>query len=269
MMKRNHTIQAITIGSFDGLHLAHQKLISQAEMVVVIERNSGYLTAGYKRSLYTDKPITFYHFEKIRALDPAQFVAKLKEDFPSLGKIIVGYDFHFGRDKHGDATLLQTLFEGEVSIVKEITWEGIPIHSKTIKALLKEGDIQTANALLGRAYRIDGRIIPGQGIGAKSLMPTLNIHTEQYQLPAEGVYATRTKVDGVWLPSVSFIGHRVSTDDSFAVETHIIGRDIGVVAGDLWIEFVARLRPNRKFDGLPALKQQIKEDIQKAREILS
>ena len=268
-MKRNHTIRSITIGSFDGLHLAHQKLISQAEMIVVIERNSGYLTAGHKRSLYTDKPITFYHLEKIRTLDPVQFVAKLKEDFPSLEKIIVGYDFHFGRDKHGDAALLQTLFEGEVSIVKEITWKGIPVHSKTIKALLKEGDIKTANALLGRAYRIDGRIIPGQGIGSESLVSTLNIHTKQYQLPAEGVYATRSKIDGVWLPSVSFVGHRVSTDGSFAVETHIIGEDIGIVTGDLWIEFMAQLRPNRKFDNLPALKQQIKEDIQKAREILS
>jgi len=268
-VKLNNTIQTLTIGSFDGLHLAHQKLISQAEMVVAIERNSGYLTAGYKRSLYTDKPITFYHFEKIRTLDPVQFVARLKEDFPSLKKIIIGYDFHFGRDKHGDAALLQTLFEGEVVIVEEITWEDIPIHSKTIKALLREGDIKTVNALLGRAYRIDGRIIPGQGIGAKSLVPTLNIHTEQYQLPLEGVYVTQTRVHGIWLPSVSFIGHRISTDGSFAVETHIIGKDIGVLKGDLWIEFVAWLRPNQKFDGLPSLKKQIKEDIQSAREMLS
>lgn len=267
-MKLHNTIQSITIGSFDGLHLAHQQLISQAEMIVVIERNSGYLTAGYKRSLYTDKPITFYHFEKIRALTPAAFVAKLKEDFPRLSKIIIGYDFHFGKDKSGDATHLKALFDGEVVIIEEITIQDTPIHSKTIKALLREGDIASANTLLGRRYRIDGQIIPGQGLGGKTLVPTLNLHIEQYQLPLEGVYVTRTQIAGIWLPSVSFIGHRVSTDGEFSIETHILGQDIGTVTGLLWVEFVAFLRHNRKFDGLPALKAQIEQDIQDARKVL-
>ncbi len=237
-------------------------------MIVAIERNSGYLTAGYKRSLYTDKPITFYHFEKIRALTPTAFVAKLKEDFPHLSKIIIGYDFHFGKDKSGDATHLKALFDGEVVIMNEITIEGTPIHSKTIKALLREGDIASANTLLGRRYRIDGTIIPGQGLGAKTLVPTLNLHIEQYQLPLEGVYATRTQIAGTWLPSVSFIGHRVSTDGAFSIETHILGHDIGIVTGALWIEFVAFLRQNRKFDGLPALKTQIEQDIQNTQKTL-
>jgi len=267
-VQRNNTIRSITIGSFDGIHLAHQKLISQAEMIVVIERNSGYLTPGYKRSFYADKPITFYYFNKIRTLNPAEFVARLREDFPKLEKIVIGYDFHFGRDKSGDATLLHTLFKGEVVIVEEISLKGIPVHSKTIKALLRKGDIETTNAMLDRPYRIDGEVIPGQGLGSQSLVPTLNIHPRHYQLPHEGVYATRTKVAGRWLPSVSFIGHRVSTDGSFAVETHIIGTNISILGGDLWIEFVAWLRPNRKFDGLPALKQQIDNDIQIARRIL-
>lgn len=267
-MKILNQIKSITIGSFDGLHLAHQQLIAQAEMIVVIERNSGYLTAGYKRSFYTDTPITFYHFDKIRALDPASFIAKLQEDFPQLEKIIIGYDFHFGRDKSGDATLLKQLFEGEVEIVEEIVLEGIPIHSKTIKALLREGNIPRVNALLGRAYRIDGKIITGQGLGSSSLVPTLNIRTMQYQLPREGVYATRTQIGGAWLPSVSFVGHRVSTDGTFAVETHIIGEDIGTPDGNIWIAFVSPVRPNQKFDTLAALKEQIKRDIQAAQKVL-
>jgi len=267
-LRYHNTIKSITIGSFDGLHLAHQQLISQAEMIVAIERNSGYLTPGYKRSLYTDTPIIFYHFDKIRRLDPAAFVAKLQEDFPQLRQIIIGYDFHFGRDKRGNAALLQTLFEGEVKIVEEITLDGIPIHSKTIKALLREGNIHSANALLGRAYRIDGEIISGQGLGATNLVPTLNIQTHPYQLPLEGVYATRTQIRGAWLPSVSFVGHRVSTDGSFAVETHIIGEDVGTLDGTVWVEFVSFIRPNQKFDSLPALKQQIEKDIQTAQKVL-
>jgi len=261
-------IRSITIGSFDGLHLGHQALISQAEMIVAIERNSGYLTPGYKRSLYTDKPITLYHFEKIKSLTPEAFVTKLHHDFPQLEQIIVGYDFHFGRDKSGDAAYMQQIAKTEVVIVEEVALEGIPVHSRTIRALLGEGDICLANRLLGRAYRIDGQVIHGQGLGSKALVPTLNLHIDHYQLPLEGVYATRTEIDGVWLPSVSFIGHRVSTDGRFAIETHILDHHINTQQQRVWITFEGFIRENRRFDSLQALKVQIREDIHWAREIL-
>jgi riboflavin kinase/FMN adenylyltransferase len=264
----DNPIRSITIGSFDGLHLAHQALIAQAEMLVVIERNGGYLTAGYKRSYYTDKPITLYHFDKIRSLSPEGFIAKLQRDFPHLEKIIVGYDFHFGNAKSGNAALLKALFDGEVIIVDEVSLDDIPVHSRTIKQLLREGDICLANRLLGRTYRIDGTVIQGQGLGATSLVPTLNLQVQHYQLPLEGVYATRTLIDGVWLPSVSFIGHRVTTDGSFAVETHILNQEISTPTGTVWVAFEGFIRENRKFDSLEALKTQINEDIHWAKEIL-
>jgi len=267
-LKISNAIRSITIGSFDGVHLAHQALISQAEMLVVIERNGGYLTAGYKRSYYTDKPITLYHFDKIKSLSPEGFIAKLQTDFPHLEKIIVGYDFHFGNAKSGNAALLKALFEGEVVIVDEVSLDGIPVHSRTIKQLLREGDICLANKLLGRNYRIDGTVIQGQGLGTTSLVPTLNLQVEHYQLPLEGVYATRTLIEGVWLPSVSFLGHRVTTDGSFAVETHILQQEITTPTTTVWIAFEGFIRENRKFDSLEALKTQINEDIHWAKEIL-
>jgi len=264
----NH-VRSITIGSFDGLHLAHQELIGQVDMIVAIERNGGYLTAGYKRSCYTDKPITFFHFSKIRTFTPKEFVSKLQEDFPQLQKIVIGYDFHFGKNKAGNAQLLRELFDGEVVIVDVVKVNGIAVHSRTIKALLREGDITAANTLLGRAYRIDGKVIRGQGIGGKSLVPTINLQVEHYQLPKEGVYATKTKIGDTWLPSVSFIGHRKSTDGSFAVETHIPDQDLGIIHGRIWIECVDFIRENRRFEDLDALKKQIKEDIQTAQRILT
>jgi len=267
-LKYTNNIKSIAIGSFDGIHIAHQKLIEQAEAIVIIERNGGYLTPGYKRSLYTSKVCCFYHFEKIKSLTPQEFVAKLKEDFPQLEKIVVGYDFAFGKEKAGDATHLDALFDGEVCIVKEVSCEGVSVHSRTIKAYLAEGNISMANSLLGRAYRIDGEIVKGQGLGKKELVPTLNLHVEEYQLPLEGVYATRTNINGEWLPSVSFLGHRVTTDGSFAVETHILDKNIGEVYGQVWLEFEVFIRENKKFNGLDILKQQIKEDINRAREIL-
>ena len=264
-MEYTNNIKAIAIGSFDGLHIAHKTLINEADAIVIIERNGGYLTPGYKRSLHTDRICCFYHFDKVKSLSPEAFVNKLKVDFPSLEKIVVGYDFHFGKGKAGNAEMLQALCDREVLVVDEVSIEGIPVHSRTVKAYLREGKVEMANKLLGRRYCIDGEVIAGQGLGKKELVPTLNLHVDHYQLPLEGVYATRTKIGEEWLNSVSFLGHRVTTDGSYAVETHVIDKDIGEVSGKVVIEFVAFMRGNQKFDGLDALKEQIEEDISQAR----
>ncbi len=267
-MSIENRVGSITIGSFDGLHLAHQELISLAEVVVVIERNSGYLTPGYKRTYYTDKPCAFYHFDKIKSLTPKAFIDKLQQDFPQLQKIVVGYDFHFGKGKKGNARTLRELFDGEVVIVDEVSLGGVPVHSRTIKACLREGDIDLANRLLGRNYMIDGVVIKGQGLGRKELVPTLNLKTDDYQLPLEGVYATKTRIGKEWYFSVSFLGHRVTTDGTYAVETHVMERDIGEVTGTVQIEFAALIRKNKKFESLDALREQIAIDINAAREVM-
>jgi riboflavin kinase/FMN adenylyltransferase len=268
-VKIESRVKSIAIGSFDGLHIAHQALIDRAEAVVVIERNGGYLTPGFKRSWYTHKPMYFYHFDKIRTLDPEAFVAKLEADFPALEKIVVGYDFSFGREKAGNSAVLTELFRKEVEIIAEISYEGVPVHSRTIKQYLIEGNIEMANSLLGRNYRIDGEVIRGQGLGERALVPTLNLKIRDYQLPQEGVYATKTLVDGEWFNSVSFLGHRVTTDGSFAVETHILERNLSqTLSGDIWIDFHAFIRSNQKFETLQALKRRIFEDMTIADQIL-
>ncbi len=267
-MQIHNDIKAIAIGSFDGLHIAHKTLIDKVDAIVIIERNGGYLTPGYKRSFYTDKVCCFYHFDKVKSLSPEAFVNKLKEDFPSLEKIVVGYDFHFGKGKAGNADMLQALCDREVLVVDEVSIEGIPVHSRTIKTYLREGNVVMANKLLGRKYTIDGEVITGQGLGKKELVPTLNLYVDHYQLPLEGVYATRTKIGDQWLNSVSFLGHRVTTDGSFAVETHILDEDIGMVHGKVWLEFVSFIRKNKKFDGLNDLRAQIQEDIVEAKKLM-
>jgi len=263
-----NNIKSIAIGSFDGIHIAHQTLIDKADALVIIERDGGYLTPGHKRAFFTDKVCCFYHFDVIKALTPEAFIEKLQTDFPKLETIVVGYDFSFGKDKAGNAQTLQALFSGKVEVVQEVSVEGVSVHSRTIKAYLREGNITMANKLLGRTYSIDGVVVSGQGLGKKELVPTLNLNVKAYQLPLEGVYATRTKVEGEWLPSVSFLGHRVTTDDSFAVETHILERDIGEVTGKVEMVFVDFIRANQKFESLEALKEKIAEDIQKAKEVL-
>jgi len=266
-MKLKNSIKSIAIGSFDGIHIAHQKLISQSEAVVIIEKNCASLTTGYKRTEYIDKPSFFYHFDYIKSLSAKEFVARLKEDFPKLEKIVVGYDFAFGYKKEGNTTLLQKLFSGKVVIVDEIKYNGISVHSCTIRKYITQGDIKMVNLLLNHNYKIDGTVIRGQGLGKKELVPTLNLKVYNYLLPKSGVYATKTLIDNQWLPSVSFFGHRVTTDGSFAIETHIIDRDIGVVEGDISLEFLSYIRGNQKFESLVALKKQIEDDIESSRKL--
>ena len=259
-------IRSIALGAFDGIHLAHQELIRRVDGVVIIERGNGRLTPGFVREQYIAKPTFFYHFDKIKDLSAKEFVAMLKVDFPSLEKIVVGYDFHFGKNKEGGTALLKELFHKEVDVVEEIMLDGISIHSRVIKETLEAGNIKVANKLLGRAYRICGTVIPGQGIGKKQLVPTINLKVQDYVLPKEGVYVTQTIIDGICYESVSFIGHRESTDGTFAVETHILDEDIQAVLERVEIVFLDFIRENRKFDDLDRLKKQIDLDIKAARQ---
>lgn len=261
-------IQSIAIGSFDGIHLAHKELSNKVDAMVIIERNGGYITPGYKRSLYTDKVCCFYHFDKIKSLTPQEFVDRLKEDFPSLNTIVVGYDFFFGKGKSGDVKVLSEICDREVVIVNEIKHNDISVHSRVIKQYIKDGNIEMVTELLGRNFIIDGTIIKGQGIGKKELLPTINLNVQDFELPKEGVYATRTNINSNWYDSVSFIGHRVSTDGSFAVETHILDEDIDDVGIVGQIEFIQYIRENKKFESLVDLKTAIMNDIEISKKVL-
>ncbi len=226
-MSISNGIKSIAIGSFDGIHFAHQKLIDMAEAVVVIEKNRANITHGYRRRDYIlNKKIFFYHFEIIKGLSPKEFIDRLKLDFPLLESIVVGYDFRFGYKKRGDVEVLKELFDGDVTIIDEVKIRGISIHSCIIKELINRGSIRAVNRFLSHRYRISGETIRGQGVGGERLVPTINLNIRDYTLPKSGVYITKTLIDNIWLDSLTFLGHRETTDGYFAVETHILNRDI-------------------------------------------
>lgn len=249
------------------MHLAHQELIKNADGVVVIERNCGSLTPGYKRYFYTSKPIFFYNFENICNLSALDFIKRLQNDFKELETIIVGYDFHFGKGKEENSNFLKKNFKN-VIVIDEVKKENISIHSTTIRAFLKKGDIKKANSLLGRTYIIKGEVIKGQGIGKKELFATINIKTQDYQLPLNGVYATFTLIDKKWYHSISFLGNRITTDGFFSIETHILDKEITLKEENIEIAFVDFIRENRKFNNLQELKTAISNDILQTKEIL-
>lgn len=264
-------IKALAIGKFDGLHKAHMGLINELGEgggIVVIDKNDSVLTPkGYREKLI-NIPFFYYNLGAIKELEGHSFIALLQKDFKNLQKIIVGYDFMFGKDRSFCAWDIGEMFEGECIVVPEIKSDGISVHSGVIKELLKHGDILKANMLLEREYEIWGEHITGQGLGKKALYPTINLHTGSFLLPAEGVYATKNIVEGKVYDSVSFIGHRVSTDRNFSVESYILAPFDGVVQGEVGIKFVKRIRENRRYTDLTLLKAQISEDIENAKTIL-
>lgn len=264
--------EAIALGGFDGMHLGHQELfkrLGKKGAIVVIENGYSTLTPDGLRERHTSYPILYLELEKIKHLEADAFIKLLRDHFPHLKKIVVGYDFHFGKDRKYSAKYLQEVCSAKVEIVDEVKIEGISVHSRHIRELIRKGDIKLANRLLGYNYTMIGEVERGQGIGAKELVATINIHTESFEIPKEGVYATLTRIDDEehFHPSVSFIGHRVTTDGSFAIESHVLDRKVECKER-AEISFVDLLRANRKFDTLDELKKQIQKDIKMAQKEL-
>lgn len=263
-------IDTIAIGSFDGIHLGHLRLFKELGAhgaLFVVDKDQANLTPGLKRSEYSKYPCMYYHFLKVKDFSGKEFVDLLKKEFKNLKKIVVGYDFFFGKDRSYSAKDLQELSGLEVVVVDEFIQDGKSVHSSLIRAFLSNGDVDKANRFLGREYSIIGEVISGQGLGREALYPTMNLKVRDYMLPLNGVYATRTRVGARIFDSVSFLGNRVSTDGNFSIETHILDKDIQNTP-EVEIFFVEYLRDNRKFSNLEELKSQITRDIDLAKERL-
>jgi riboflavin kinase/FMN adenylyltransferase len=256
---------AIAIGGFDGMHIGHQHLFAELGdngTIVVIETGYANLTPKQERENFSHYPIMYLELDDIRHLDGKEFIALLKTKFPALEKIVVGYDFHFGKNRKYSFEDLGTLFDGEVKVVEEVSLNGDSIHSHKIRAKIMIGDIKGANDFLGHNYTIKGALVAGQGIGKKELVATINIETTGYLTPKEGVYVTLTRIDDEehYHPSVSFVGHRVTTDGSFAIESHILDGEV-ICKQKARISFVSFIRDNKKFDSISELKKAINSDI--------
>ena len=265
------SITSIAIGGFDGMHLAHQELFRRLDEgggIVVIETGYANLTPKTNRAKYSSYPLFYYPLDDIKHLTPPQFVALLKEEFPKLEKIVVGFDFKFGVNASGSIAILKSLFTGVVEVVNEFFSGEIAVHSRVIRDFISTGNIPKANQFLGKNYTLSGVHIKGQGLGKKQFVPTINIECEDFLLPSEGIYATYSIVNGVKYPSVSFLGHRVSTDGKYAIETHILDVELEEVYPHIKIEFIKKIRENQKYEDMEQLKNQILDDIEVAKKIL-
>ena len=257
-------ITSIAIGGFDGMHLAHQELFKKLDKngaIVVIETGYANLTPKTYRAKYTSYPIFYYPLENIKYLSCVEFINLLKEEYPNLKKIVVGFDFKFGFNATGGVKDLKELFDGQVIIIDEYRYEGEAVHSKVIRDLLSKGEIKKASKFLNKNYTIEGSVIKGQGLGKKQFVPTINILCEDFLLPCEGVYASYTTINNIKYLSATFIGHRLTTDKKYSIETHIIDTNLDSKYSNIQIEFIDKIRDNKRFENFEDLKLQIAKDI--------
>lgn len=267
----NESIESIAIGKFDGMHLAHIELLKNlcknGAIICISDFKRHSLTPNNKKMLYTKYPMFAINLSKIKQQSGAEFVALLRQKLPNLQKIVVGYDFAFGKDRECVASDLAKMFPQTI-IIPECKISNIGVHSSLIREFITLGDMPMANMLLGRLYSISGSVISGQNIGSKMLYPTININAKGFVMSQNGVYASFTKIDSKIYKSVSFVGLRLSTDRHFSIESHILDLNLVLAHKHIEIYFAKKLRDNQKFDDLAMLKKQISNDINNAREIL-
>jgi riboflavin kinase / FMN adenylyltransferase len=264
-----NTITSLAIGGFDGMHSAHQELFKQLDSNgAILSIESGYATLTPKkyRQEYSKYPIYYYVLDEIKHLAGNKFIELLKKEYPKLKKIVVGFDFCFGKNRGYCIQELKDIFEGNVIVIEEYKIDNIPVHSRTIREYISNGDLKTANKLLNKEYKIYGTQIKGQGLGAKSFVPTINLNVEDFLLPQAGVYISKTILNDIEYNSITFLGHRVTTDGSYAIETHIFDENIINDDYEIQIKFFKKLRDNKKFDSFEELKEQILFDIKEAKE---
>jgi riboflavin kinase/FMN adenylyltransferase len=286
---------AVTIGNFDGTHAGHQRIFRR---VAEVSRER-----GWRPSVLTFDPhptrvvapakapklLTTLdeRFEPMRAagieqvfvipfdrafseLTPEQFVERVLVDGAGARAVFVGENFRFGNRQAGDVDLLRRLgkqYGFEVEIIGGVTLRGRMVSSTEVRNLLQAGSVSLACRLLGRPYSLQGEVVRGHGIGSKQTVPTLNLDWRSEILPATGVYITQTEDpdDGRSWHSITNVGYRPTFDDTrLSVETFLLDPLTGETPRRIRVEFLRRVREERKFESPDALKRQILSDVARA-----
>jgi riboflavin kinase/FMN adenylyltransferase len=287
----------LALGNFDGLHRGHTKIIERVRRVAA-ERGGTSLVLTFDphppRIVRPDKaPLLLMTLaQKIEALEkagiqgaavvrftaelsrwePEAFVKTVLVDWLRVAEVWVGADFLFGRDRSGNFSLLRVLgaqYGYRAEKIDSVRYKDFVVSSTRIRRLIAEGRVDEAGALLGHHFYIDGTIVKGAGRGRELGVPTANIHTQNELVPPHGVYATTITIDNVIHPSVTNIGLRPTFEDvaQTTIETHALEVDRDLYGHAVRLNFVQRLRDERRFPDVDALKAQIDADVRRARRL--
>ena len=284
---------AVTIGVYDGVHLGHQQVLRELAttglpVVVVTFRDhpARVIAPGAAPELLTDidrrlellaglgvhTPAVIDFDDRFRALTAEHFVERILVATLRADRVAVGRDFRFGHQQLGDVALLRSLGElhefgvDDVAILEE----GVPVRSTVIRALLREGHAAAAHRLLGRPHRLAGTVVPGDQRGRQIGFPTANLEVaSELLVPGSGVYAVRALLEERLHPAVVNIGKRPTFGGTESViEAHLLDFAEDLYGRVLRLDFIVRLRSERKFAGIDELVRAIGNDVQSARHVL-
>jgi riboflavin kinase/FMN adenylyltransferase len=286
---RKLTGGALAIGNFDGVHLGHQALFAAAAhspkcaltfephpakilapryappLICVPERKRE-LLASCGVSELIEQPFDL-EFAKT---EPQRFVEMLVDT--GIAEVVVGADFTYGRQRKGSVESLRLGLEErgvKLRVVPPVTVAGLVCSSTKVREFVLEGRVDAARMLLGRNFDLAGDVVQGAGRGRKIGVPTANLRTANELLPAIGVYAVRASVGGESAKGAANLGlNPTFGGGSLSLEVHLLDFDRDIYGQRVRVEFVERLRAERRFHDVEALKEQIAQDIASARRIL-
>lgn len=269
---------AMLLGGFDGLHLGHRLLLTRAKqsglpigiMTIVGGKSQSVFTFFEREEIFANLGVDFVFelpFSDIKELSPNEFLKLLEREFaPRL--YICGDDFRFGKNAQGDSETLKRSTQVRVEVEKLLIRDGEKISTRTIKKLLGLGEVEKANALLSENFFLIGEVYKDRGVGKTLNFPTANILYPKDKYPIKnGVYETRTVIEGKAYKGITNFGARPTFDDDTVVtETYLDGFEGNLYGKKLKIEFTRFLREIVKFDSAERLKNQLCEDIRRVKE---
>lgn len=290
----------VTIGTFDGVHIGHQKIIKKLvkiakkndlqaivltffphpRMVLQKDANIKMINTIDEKSLQLENHGIDYLVVKeftqdFSRLTAQEFVRDILVDKLHVKHIIIGYDHHFGRNRTANIEDLKAFGEIYGFKVTEISAQEIDevaVSSTKIRKALLEGDIKTANTFLGYLFSFNGTIVKGKGLGKQIDFPTANIQIdEDYKLiPKDGAYVVQTQYKGDTLYGMMNIGTNPTVDgQSQTVEMHLFDFDTDIYGERFTVEIIERLRDEQKFESVDHLKTQLFKDKTHALEIIN
>jgi riboflavin kinase/FMN adenylyltransferase len=286
----------LAIGVFDGVHLGHQQVIHQAASdaaahggvaaVITFDRHPNAIVAPAR------EPLMIYPLSKklrvISSLGPAtvcvlqfdkafseipgeNFIRSLWRDCGEIHSISVGGTFTFGWRRSGNVALLNTMGKElgfAVHGLAEISLGGHPVSSTRVREAVQQGNFDQAGQMLGRPYALCGKVVKGAGQGRQIGVPTANLDLTGLLVPPSGVYASRALVRSQSYLAAVNIGHRptvASTTPPIQVEAHLLDFQGEIYEEEIELTFLKKLREERKFPSLVALREQIQLDIAQVR----
>jgi riboflavin kinase / FMN adenylyltransferase len=289
----------LALGNFDGLHRGHLKIVERVRRGAA-EHGGTPMAMTFdphpSRIVRPDKapPLLMTKAQRLEALDragiaavavvrftpelshwdPETFVRTVLVEWLRVSEVWVGANFLFGHDRSGNFSTLRTLgqrYGFRADKIDPVRYKEFVVSSTRVRRLVAEGRMDEAGALLGHPYYVDGTVIQGKHRGRELGFPTANLQTDNELLPPNGVYATTATIDGVVHASLTNVGVRPTFGDTMKpiIEAYVLGFSGDLYGRPLRLGFVQRLRDERKFEDVDALRTQMEADRRRAERLFA